>query len=1210
MRKFAKILIFLMLPIICVRPLFSIDLNKILGFGIGKDRAVALILSDVEHRKKQIIDLKKEREVLKQRAKDTVKKLKSSLKNLQPQVDRINEKREDASGSYEESLKKQLVIIDDRKQNFKNFQDLWKEVDGKIVKHIKLIEEIVELLTAGPGPQRCKVVCSWKDFDETRGQINQLMGKIDTHNAQRDRLKKLIEAEKEEIASWKRDVELKNAERENIAKERVAARETDEAVASIAEWKEKARVIEQQTFYLEERIEVAEFKKKDFEREERYKYDELFLLNQKLKRLRDELVLIQEKLVIDVSDVEQAKGELEKAEKAVSKKLDIVRSERNGFKNRRARLNNTIKSLEEQLEKIKKSGEMTSVNGYLIDSRLMVYSNEKRIIDHELEVLKTKKERLEIDVKIKAVKAQIIEVLHVLRGDRKKIDDWLLEFRTKMRAVEHSKKVLKGRGDEIINLISMINKELEESQSKAQEIEKQRDKLFVRSIKEYLEILSNIKEKVVSALNLQKRIVERHFSQISEFSARQEVLIDQYKFIIKHLESQKLESLWKRSKRAISLEQIGASLVEAEKLFADLFWMTPSYLGPVAIFYTLKSFTIVDYLGLFLFVLLFLFLFIALKFFLLFVRNNIKSWFRPRVGVESFVEFLLQHFTLIFSWLFFFFHIRIGATYFRPLAATYSVTIFYLATIPILIYISNRFVARLRLLNRQLNFLFISETLERKTTMLIEICFYTTSVLLPLRSAFLAHFQSAIAFSEVALAAYTLILIIIILFFLNKEDWLRLLSGKNFFVVWLRKKVDRYYYPVFLFFMFLLILSNPYIGYSNLAWYLVFAVPVTIFSILGLFLLHAIIRRLSLFLFIKEEDDEVINKFEHAKAYYGLFVVVTFIIFVLAALVLLARLWGIEGYTIGSLWKSLSETWVIRIGARPEEKLGFIEFGKLGLFITGGLVISSFIKRFILGRLFEIFRTEPGVQNTVSKILHYFIIMFALILGFTVINLSQYALAVGGLLLVGLSFGLRDQIADYFAGILVLIERPLEIGHYVESGEHRGKVHRISARSTTLKTARNFFITIPNSDLISKPIINWGQGRYAVGCELNIMVSFNSDPELVQKVMLEVMKEHSMVLRVPAPLVRFEGFEASALYFYCRCYVSARKVSDMWDLASDLRFSVVKRFKENNIVIPFPQTVVHFADKQKKKNQQGPTEGSPEGGVQKNPINIRFDDKG
>ena len=88
------------------------------------------------------------------------------------------------------------------------------------------------------------------------------------------------------------------------------------------------------------------------------------------------------------------------------------------------------------------------------------------------------------------------------------------------------------------------------------------------------------------------------------------------------------------------------------------------------------------------------------------------------------------------------------------------------------------------------------------------------------------------------------------------------------------------------------------------------------------------------------------------------------------------------------------------------------------------------------------------------------------------------------------------------------------------------------------------------------------------------------------------MKSQHLVLRVPSPLVRFNGFESSALLFYCRCFISARKMLDMWDLASDLRFAIMKSFKENDIVIPFPQTVVHLADKK---------------GKQVKPIDIKFD---
>jgi len=581
-------------------------------------------------------------------------------------------------------------------------------------------------------------------------------------------------------------------------------------------------------------------------------------------------------------------------------------------------------------------------------------------------------------------------------------------------------------------------------------------------------------------------------------------------------------------------------------------------------------------------------------------------------GFENFIEFLLHHYRLLFVWFFCFMHITLGATYFKPLTSTYSVTLFYLVSVPILIYLSRRFVLQLRMINQQLDYLFISEKHQQKVTLLISLFLYATAVLLPLRKAFVEHFERQIAFSEVSLAAYTLVLVIIVLFFFNKEDVLKLLSGKNSVIVWLNKSVDRFYYPVFLCCVSLLILSNPYIGYSNFAWYLAFAIPVTFLAVYGLFVVHYFVRKFSLTLFIKEEDDIVTNKFEHAKAYYGLLIAISFIVLGFATLIVLARVWGvvwgIEGYTVPQLWKALAEDWVIPVG--KDDKLGFIELIKLSAFITSGLVISSLIKKFILVKLFEIFRTEPGVQNTVSRILHYCIITMALILGFTAIKLTQYAMGIGGLLVLGIGLGLKDQIADYLGGFLVLLERPIEIGHYVQTNEYEGKVHSISARSTTLKTAKNFFITIPNRDLISKPIVNWGRGRYAVGCDLKVMVAFDSDPILVKKVLLDLMKSHSMVLRVPAPLVRFEGIESSALYFYCRCYVSSRKLLDMWDLKSDLRFGVIESFRENNISIPFPQTVIHVAHESKDVPGIG-GKPKPASGTTppRSPLEVTFDNK-
>ena len=1182
----------------------AFDWTVLLGDVAGKDRGVGLLLSDIEFRNKQKEDLGSEQNALKKRAQEAIKATGITLNGIEESIKQTYAKMKEASGSYEELLNKKNVVLADRKQNLASFQDNWKEVDGKIAKHIQLVKDIVEYLEVSAVDIGEAAVYSWKDLDETKGKLDQLLSEINSENSKKERIAKLRRAEKEEVNSLKKEIELKNTEKEKLSSELASLSEKEEGVVFVAELKAKADLLEQEVDYVREKIEIASFKIEDLGREERYQEDEIFLLKQKLSKLNEKLSKVQKKLIVDVADVEIAKGELEQEVKRALEEKNRIAKERDVRKIRRDGLEKTSKLLEKQLEAVRQAGEEKSVEGYVLSFRILVLKNEKLIIEKELELLETRKEYYEINVQLKHLKARIIEVLHVLGMSKDKIDEWLVDFRSKERAAEYAKKVFQDKQNEINATISTINQERETLLAKQKEVDGERDKIFKRRGKEYFEVLANIK-RAANALANQKHIVERHFSQISDLLPRQEELGSRYNFIIKYLEAQRAVGITKRSTRAISPEQLLQALYEVESFFKGLFWDTPVYLSPIALIGSVQQVNLPDVLGILLYILLFSFLFIGLKLLFALLLKRIKegrSLFVKRfpnvfsAGIQNLLEFFLHHFTASFTLFFIYIHVAFGVSYFKPLTISYVIALFYLFSIPVLIYLGHRFVVRFRRLNQQLDFLFVSSELQWKVSTLIELFLYATAFLLPLRSAFLVYFERDIAFSEVSLAAYTLIVVVIILFFFNKEDVVKLLSGQTPIVVWFKKQVEEYYYPVFGFFMMLLILSNPYIGYSNLAWFLSFAAPASIFLLYGLFAAHFLIRKYSVFFFIKEEDDEVIDKFEHAKTYYGLFVALTFIALALSALVILVRLWGVEGYTLGALWHSLSEEWVLRIS--PTENVGFVELIKLTAFVATGFFISTLMNRFILSKVFEIFRTEPGTQNTISKILHYAIIIITVILGLTAIKLSQYALVASGLLMVGVGFGLQDQIGDYFAGVLILLERPIEIGHFIETMDgHRGRVHKISVRSTTIKTARNFFITVPNRDIVSKPISNWGQGRYPVGAEITVLVSFDSDPEMVREVFLAIVKQHPMILRVPAPIVRFEGFEASALSFFCRAFVSARRVTDMWELASDLRFSIIKTFREKEIVIPYPRQVVYM----------GPT-STQEGGV-KNPVEVKFEHK-
>jgi len=383
--------------------------------------------------------------------------------------------------------------------------------------------------------------------------------------------------------------------------------------------------------------------------------------------------------------------------------------------------------------------------------------------------------------------------------------------------------------------------------------------------------------------------------------------------------------------------------------------------------------------------------------------------------------------------------------------------------------------------------------------------------------------------------------------------------------VWIKKHIEKHYYPVFFFLMGLLILSNPYIGYSNLAWYLAFAIPSTSFLLYGLFITHHYIRKYAVFLFMKEEEEEIVDKFEHAKTYYGFFVIFSFILLLVATFILGARLWGYT-YTPADIWKLLSEVWVIPIGVNY--KLGFVQLMTLVLFIASGFLISSLLHKFVLNKLFDILRTEPGTQNTMSKILHYATVSLAMLLGFMSIHLEHLIWYIGTFMAVGLGFALKDIATDYLAGLFVLLERPLEIGNFVRidnNPDFQGTVHKIDARTTTIMTRLNHSVIIPNRDLATKIVINWGKGRFAVGFEVQIKVDYKSNPELVRNTILEAIQGNPTILRVPNIIVRLENFEESGLYFMARAFISSRRVREQWAISAVIREDVFTAFREKGI---------------------------------------------
>jgi small-conductance mechanosensitive channel len=151
----------------------------------------------------------------------------------------------------------------------------------------------------------------------------------------------------------------------------------------------------------------------------------------------------------------------------------------------------------------------------------------------------------------------------------------------------------------------------------------------------------------------------------------------------------------------------------------------------------------------------------------------------------------------------------------------------------------------------------------------------------------------------------------------------------------------------------------------------------------------------------------------------------------------------------------------------------------------------------------------------------------------------------------------------------------VKVGDRVEVGHLVGQVRRIGSRSTWVATNDNIVVILPNSEFISKPVINWTANDRLVRFAVPVGVSYESNPDHVRKTLLTVATGNSDVLADPAPDVIFTGFGDSALQFELRVWTSSQ-VNIPNILKSDLYFEIFRAFQQEKIEIPFPQRDLHL----------------------------------
>jgi small-conductance mechanosensitive channel len=246
-----------------------------------------------------------------------------------------------------------------------------------------------------------------------------------------------------------------------------------------------------------------------------------------------------------------------------------------------------------------------------------------------------------------------------------------------------------------------------------------------------------------------------------------------------------------------------------------------------------------------------------------------------------------------------------------------------------------------------------------------------------------------------------------------------------------------------------------------------------------------------------------------------------------------------------------------------------------GLTVWLAFALSAFARFVLAEDVFPRLRLARGVPYAVSSLLHYTVLtlgfLFAVAaMGFDLDRITILAGAFG----VGIGFGLQAVVNNFVSGLILLFERPVQVGDTVELGTVIGEIRRIGIRSSTIRTWDGAEVILPNASLISDAVTNWTLSDRMRRIELPVGVAYGSDPDQVLELLRMVARQHPLVVKEPAPVALFNGFGDSALDFSLRAWTD--RFEQWMTIRSELAVGVHAALREAGIPIPFPQRDVHL----------------------------------
>lgn len=1130
-----------------------------------------------EERQERLEALKKEKKQFQETEKTFIAENNLAVTRLKTQIAQTETAL--AKDPDNEYLKKKLELSVDL-FNYRNSErQLREQIQNIIDEHIKLLKDYV----ADPEQKAFEQSLIEKkkaySFDKElldlyelmvnkERELGQLVEQEANANAELENRKRAIDATNDEVKkkeggkageTFIRDIGLTGAQRSEIAslqeETRTARKRIDQM--RIQEIEYKINLVKTRIFIVRKQLDIA----------------------------RDLFKTIKPLTTVNEAEIANAQEEIDKKRQ----QSFIVKTD---LRAQIEQLNGQIRYKENELERMSKRYNIPlgqeldewrieprrTIAGYnalmqigMLNDSLLLLKRKKDVLEAQIALEEAK---LHYDTLTVSVKQSFFKVINRKFTNQTEVNNEIKKYDAFKADNQANLAFIKEKLNTFTSLSSIQKRALENIRARKRTIEDEKNGLFKGHTSDYNTLIANLK-KAEAQVQQQIEIIAKITDTYTDVSAVLNQALKNIEFIVSEHGA---VTIWYRPEHAISLQGIQNSVSDLQIFFKDVYTN-----------FSLKSINalLVKTKRLFSFSTLafaFWFKILALLGLLVLIRSNASWLVKQLISVQRvpmllrtimgyaavIIEFIAKHTFSIGLWFFLFvWLIWVPETY-----DPYLMVLFYLISIPYLLYLCNRWLNYLVVFNERHDYLLISKDYKQRFILVLSVLLYATIIIFFFREAFIVGNYRKSEVPSILLAVYFIIVQISAILLIVKEQLLSLIPTTSAFWHWVYETVDAFYYIFLMVLVAIIVMSNPYVGFGRLVLYILNRVIYTIVVLQILSWVHEWLKRTLSKIFFYEDEEILKERFSSAKTWYGLMVVGIFLLMTFLGIILIARIWSWPEVVLKiSSWQdivALIKTPILL--TETSSPISLYTLIKVISFVVAGMVASFIVQKFILRRIFDILLVEPGVQNTVTSLTRYLVLITAVIIGFQSVGLGELVAYLIGALIIGIGWVIKDPISDFIAYFIILVQRPVKVGDYIwMDNETMGLVRKVTPRSVIVRRKNSTTLVIPNSQVMNKIVVNWNYtSGFIAFDDILLTISYDDDVEKVRELLHKVLSESPFVLKNPRPIVRLEGFTEFGYQFLVRGFLSSNHTLDQWDIASDIRFDIVKRLKENNITLAYP----------------------------------------